>query len=196
MVPTSQPPTEEPEESALLLAVYVVLGVAAKAGEAAQAGAAAVMSRSSLGRWLPPAGSPPVPLAWAGSLLSAAERGRRARATMAAEMERIIRAQAPGFVRAVLDGLDLTALVRDRVDLDALAATLNIDAVAARINLDEVADRLDIDRILHSHPGPASPPPPKPTRKTAPPAAKPTRKAAPEGRARPGRGEPSRRGST
>lgn len=194
MVPKSQPPPEEPQESALLLAAYVVLGAAATAGGAARAGAAAVASGLSLDRWLPPAGVPPVPHAWTGSLLSAAQRGRRARAAMAAEVERIIRAQAPGFVRAALDGLDLTALVRDRVDLDALAATLNIDAVAARIDLDSVADRLDIDRILHSHPGPALPSA-KPVRKAARPATKPTRKAAAGGRARPGRGGPSRRGS-
>ena len=42
----------------------------------------------------------------------------------------------------VLDELDLNALVRERVDIDALAADLDIEAVINRIDLITLADRV------------------------------------------------------
>jgi hypothetical protein len=45
-------------------------------------------------------------------------------------------------VDLVLDEMDLNALVRERVDIDALAADLDIDAVINRVDLIALADKV------------------------------------------------------
>ena len=51
----------------------------------------------------------------------------------------------PGsIIDAVLDRIDLNAIVRDRVDVDAIVRAVDIDAVAARLDLDAVIERLDL----------------------------------------------------
>jgi hypothetical protein len=77
-----------------------------------------------------------------------AERGRRERAAAAVDLERLVEALVPTVTSAVLDRLDLTALVRDRVALDVLVAQVDVDAVAARIDVDAVARRVDLDAIV------------------------------------------------
>ena len=47
-------------------------------------------------------------------------------------------------IDAVIDRIDITALVRERVDLDAIVAGVDIDSVAARIDIDAVIDRIDL----------------------------------------------------
>lgn len=42
---------------------------------------------------------------------------------------------AQRFANAAFDRLDVTALVRDHVDLDAVVATVDVDAILARIDL-------------------------------------------------------------
>ena len=54
----------------------------------------------------------------------------------------------PVVVKEVLDTLDLTAIVRERVDLDALVADVDIEAVIDRVDLDAVARRIDIGMII------------------------------------------------
>ncbi|MBA3490021.1 MAG: hypothetical protein H0T78_10880 [Longispora sp.] len=76
------------------------------------------------------------------------ERGRRERALRTADAQVLLEEFIPKIISAVLDQLDLTALVRDRVDLNALTAHVDIDAIAARLDLDEVASRLDIEAII------------------------------------------------
>jgi len=49
---------------------------------------------------------------------------------------------------AVLDELDLTALVLQRVDLDRVVAAVDVDAVVARVDLYAIVDRVPIDRVL------------------------------------------------
>lgn len=55
-------------------------------------------------------------------------------------------------VGLVLDEIDLTALVRERVDVDAIAAGIDIDAIIARIDLiglaHEIIDGVDLPRII------------------------------------------------
>lgn len=51
-------------------------------------------------------------------------------------------------IEAVIDRLDLTALVRERVDLDAVVRDVDIDAVAARLDIDAVIDRLDLTAMV------------------------------------------------
>ncbi|CAN5265018.1 hypothetical protein BH11ACT7_BH11ACT7_24250 [soil metagenome] len=56
------------------------------------------------------------------------------------------------IVEQVLDQLDLTALVRDRVDVNAIAREVDIDAIIARIDLiglaDTVIDGVDLPTII------------------------------------------------
>lgn len=56
------------------------------------------------------------------------------------------------IVEQVLDQLDLTALVRDRVDVNAIARDIDIDAIIARIDLiglaDTVIDGVDLPTII------------------------------------------------
>src|SRR4051794_27240462 len=60
----------------------------------------------------------------------------------------LVRVPAPGLVRAVLDSIDLTELVLERLDLDRLAAAVDLDAVAARVGIDAVLDRIDLDAVV------------------------------------------------
>ncbi|WP_456977597.1 hypothetical protein, partial [Geodermatophilus sp. SYSU D00815] len=54
----------------------------------------------------------------------------------------------PEVTRAVLSRLDVTALVREHVDLDRLAATLDVDAVVARVDVQGIVDRVDVQGIV------------------------------------------------
>jgi hypothetical protein len=51
-------------------------------------------------------------------------------------------------IDAVIARLDLTALVRERVDLDAIVREVDLDAVAARLDIDAVIDRLDFTALV------------------------------------------------
>jgi hypothetical protein len=66
----------------------------------------------------------------------------------AAQADRVTRTLVSLVIRKVLEQLDLTALVRERVDLDAVAEGIDVDAVASRLDVDKVVARVDIDRII------------------------------------------------
>ena len=57
----------------------------------------------------------------------------------------------------VLDQIDLTALVRERVDIDAIVADVDIDAIITRIDLiglaDQVIDGVDLPTIIRESTG-------------------------------------------
>ena len=48
----------------------------------------------------------------------------------------------------MLDSLDLTALVRERVNIDALASTIDIAAIIDRMDIDAILRQVDIDGIV------------------------------------------------
>ncbi len=80
-----------------------------------------------------------------------AELTRRGRADLDSarrQLGELVRELTPRVVRTLLDTLDLTDLVLERLDIDRLAAALDIDAVAARIDLDAVVDRIDLDAVV------------------------------------------------
>lgn len=57
-----------------------------------------------------------------------------------------------GFVisrvaEAFLATIDLTALVREHVDLDAIAAGIDVDKIVGRVDFDAAIDRIDIDAV-------------------------------------------------
>jgi hypothetical protein len=77
-----------------------------------------------------------------------ADRGNLARASANADLNQIIAAVVPPVVEEVLDSLDLTALVQERVDMDALVSTVDIAAVVDRMDIDAIVRQVDIDGML------------------------------------------------
>jgi hypothetical protein len=77
-----------------------------------------------------------------------AGRGHLARISAGADLNRIIAAVVPPVVNEVLDSLDLTALVRERVNIDALASTVDIAAIIDRMDIDAILRQVDIDGIV------------------------------------------------
>jgi hypothetical protein len=77
-----------------------------------------------------------------------AGRGDLARTSAGADLNRIIAAVVPPVVDEVLDSLDLTALVRERVNIDALASTIDIAAIIDRMDIDAILRQVDIDGIV------------------------------------------------
>jgi hypothetical protein len=77
-----------------------------------------------------------------------ADRGRAG----GVELQRLVRAALRPVIgeviAAFLDTVDLTALVRRHVDLDAVAAELDVDAVVARADLEAVVARVDLDAAV------------------------------------------------
>ena len=63
-------------------------------------------------------------------------------AQRADDVKATVAALAVRIVDMILDELDLTALVRERLDLDAVIADLDIDAVINRIDLITLADKV------------------------------------------------------
>jgi hypothetical protein len=51
------------------------------------------------------------------------------------------------IVEAVMDRLDLMEVVREHLDIDAVAADLDLDRVVARLDIDAVTDRVNVDAI-------------------------------------------------
>jgi hypothetical protein len=51
----------------------------------------------------------------------------------------------PRLVDGIVEQLDLTALVADRIDLDAIVDRIDLDAVVDRIDIDEIVRRVDLD---------------------------------------------------
>ena len=76
-----------------------------------------------------------------------AARGREGREDATIRIETLVQRVAPVVVDRALGLVDLTDLVHDHVDLDALVADVDIDAVAARLDLDAVLDRVDVNEI-------------------------------------------------
>lgn len=73
--------------------------------------------------------------------------GRRERAAAVQAVEALTRALVPRVTAAVLDQLDLTAIVLERVDIDAVAGRLDLETIIARVDVDAVVARADLDAI-------------------------------------------------
>ncbi len=70
------------------------------------------------------------------------DRGDRWVTESADQFKALVASVAVRLVDLILDELDLNALVRERVDIDALAADLDIEAVINRVDLIALADRV------------------------------------------------------
>jgi hypothetical protein len=76
------------------------------------------------------------------------DRGYEARTSTDGELNRIIAAVVPPVVYEVLDNLDLTTLIAERVDIDALVSAVDIEAIVDRVDIAAIIDRVDIDAIV------------------------------------------------
>jgi hypothetical protein len=76
------------------------------------------------------------------------DRGRANRMAVSQRAEAFASAAIPWIVSEVLDRLDLTAMIVDRVDLDAVANRLDLEPIIARVDVDDVAARVDLDAIV------------------------------------------------
>ena len=54
----------------------------------------------------------------------------------------------PEIAQGLADQVDLTALVRERVDVNAIVEDVDIDRILDRVDIDAVIDRVDIDEIV------------------------------------------------
>jgi hypothetical protein len=78
----------------------------------------------------------------------AGKAGEQALRNVRAAVERLLDTLVPAVTNAILDRLDLTRIVIDRVDVDAVVATADLDAAARRIDVDAVAARLDVEAVV------------------------------------------------
>jgi len=58
-----------------------------------------------------------------------------------------VRELEPRIARAVLEPLDLTALMSESVDLDELAEQIDVQRIAERIDPNAIAEGIDVDRV-------------------------------------------------
>jgi hypothetical protein len=70
------------------------------------------------------------------------ERGDRWVTETADQFKALVATVAVQLVDLILDELDLNALIRERVDIDAIAADLDIEGVINRVDLIALADRV------------------------------------------------------
>jgi hypothetical protein len=77
-----------------------------------------------------------------------ADRGHVARTYTGADLNQIIAAVVPPVVYEVLDNLDLTALVLERVDIDTVVSAVDVEAIVDRVDIAAIVERLDIDAIV------------------------------------------------
>jgi hypothetical protein len=76
-----------------------------------------------------------------------AARGQAARTQADQYTMAFLAELVPAVINAVLDRIDLTQLVLDRVDMDRVIAAVDLDGITERIDVDRVAGRLDLDRV-------------------------------------------------
>ncbi len=145
----AEPDRETSSERTVPTAVDAAVGVAAAATNAA------VSVTRLVGRAAAPVGRlvmhPPLlneRLHPARVVEAFADKGHLARTSANDDLSRIIAAVVPPVVNEVLDNLDLTALVQERVDIEILVSTVDIPAIIDRLDLDEIVSKVDIDGIV------------------------------------------------
>jgi hypothetical protein len=85
------------------------------------------------------------PQTWLTRLAKSGEQRRR---ELLVALSELLDELTPLVAETVLRRVDLTALVRRYVDLDAVVEDVDLDAVAARLDVDAVVNRLDLNRIV------------------------------------------------
>jgi hypothetical protein len=54
----------------------------------------------------------------------------------------------PQVTAGALEQIDLTALVRERLDINAVAQDIDLDALIARVDIDAIVDRVDMEALV------------------------------------------------
>jgi hypothetical protein len=96
-------------------------------------------------------------------LAELADLGRDQRSSAITAARQVFRRLVLAVVTEILDQIDLTTLIQDRVDLDTLVSGIDLNAIAARVDLDAIVARLDLievdqavtawaDRVFRSRP--------------------------------------------
>lgn len=80
-------------------------------------------------------------------LRETAARGRQDREALTSAVVRLVLTRVPGLTTALLNQLDLTAVVAERVDVNAVAAQVDVDAIARRVDVVAILDRMDPDAV-------------------------------------------------
>jgi hypothetical protein len=75
-------------------------------------------------------------------------RWKASQAEMVEAATSFLGALVPEIAQGLADQVDLTALVRERVDVNAIVEDVDIDRILDRVDIDAVVDRLDIDEIV------------------------------------------------
>ena len=126
---------------ALGLAVVALEGsrrVAARAGFVVGPLSALASEAVSLGRRL----------RWNPRVVDVVERGEQQRRLAARQAYGVGQRLAPRLVDGLLGLVDLTEMVPEHVDLDAIVAGVDVDAVVARVDLERIIDRIDVDAVV------------------------------------------------
>ncbi|WP_433607175.1 hypothetical protein [Prescottella agglutinans] len=61
--------------------------------------------------------------------------------------DRLLRAVVRRVVAAALAEVDITKVVRDHVDLDAIAEGIDVERIVDRVDVEHIVDRVDVDAI-------------------------------------------------
>jgi hypothetical protein len=77
-----------------------------------------------------------------------AERGREVMASPNGDFERFVAIVVPTVVREVLDVLDLNAIIRERIDLVDIVASVDIAEMINRIDIETAVQQIDVDAVL------------------------------------------------
>ena len=93
---------------------------------------------------------PLVPARWhpAGVLDRLESAGRESRQVGEQDVVALAGELIPAILTAVLDQIDLTQLVLDRVDLASIIDAVDLDRIVDKIDLDRIVDKIDLDRIV------------------------------------------------
>ena len=81
-------------------------------------------------------------------LFAMAERGKEIRDRGDQQAKAVVSYLVPVVLEAVLNRIDLTQLVLDRVEIERLVDSVDADAIAAKLDLDAIVDRVPIDRVV------------------------------------------------
>ncbi len=59
-----------------------------------------------------------------------------------------VKSLVPQITASALEQIDLTAIVREHVDLNEVVQDLDIDAIVGRVDINAIVDRLDMERLV------------------------------------------------
>ncbi len=139
-------PRPGPRARLALDAAVGSVGFAVGAALAVARGGARLASPVARVLWAPPL--VPRGLQPRSMVYAVAYAGRTDRELLARRLAVALDAWTPAVVEALVARLDLTRIVAEHVDLDALVATVDLDGAVARVDLDGAVARVDLDAII------------------------------------------------